>query len=1037
MYTLKKIVLTLLIPVSFFAQNNTEVKLTGAMFGALPGRQIGPAEMSGRITAVDAVSATPRIIYVGTAGGGVWKSTTAGTTFQPVFDKFSQSIGCLTIDQKNPETVYVGTGECNMRNSVSVGTGIYKTTDGGTTWQKLGLDSTERISKIIIHPNDPNTIFAVVPGALWSDSKHRGLYKSTNAGKSWTKIYYADEKTGCADLAINPKNPDIMFMSTWQFRRTPWSFTSGGKTSALYKSTDGGKNWKKIHKGIEGDTLGRICIAIAPSEPDQMYVIAESKNTGLYKSTDGGENWSRKGGSMNVTWRPFYFSVIVVDPTDPKRIYRPSMNLSFSDDSGESFDEASFDGGWVHSDHHALWINPNNTSHLLLGTDGGLYQSLDRGNSWMMFGNLPVSMFYHVQYDLQKPYNVYGGLQDNGSWFAASQSPGGIENRDWFSCGFGDGFWVQPDGNDPNIMYSESQGGEIIRFNKKINEYKQIKPYPLAGEPKLRCNWNTPIVNSPTNPSLLYYGAQYLYRTKNKGDTWERISPDLTTNDPKKLQQEKSGGLSVDNSGAENHCSIFSICQSPLDENMIWVGTDDGNLQLTTDGGKTWANVVKNIVGLPLNSWVSSIDASRHDKNTVFATFDNHAFGDFKTYIYKSNDMGKTWKSLSTNEISGFAHKIKQDIVNSNLLFAGTEFGLFVSFNGGGNWIQYKSNVPAATVRDIAIHPVTNDVIVATHGRGIIIIDDITPLRSIKQEILQKDLSFVPLKQQWMGEPGFGSAFPGGGGYVGPNSDNGYVFLYYLKQRVQKGKVKFEIFDANNQLVKSLPASKRKGFNKVIWDMTGKPPRVASGVKVDVSGFVGPVVPEGNYYARITINDKSVDEKFELKYSPDCPHSVADRDLKSTATKEIFKMQEELAYVSDMMVDVKDNVNNRANNNSSLKEIGKKAAGISKKTDALLFTLVASIEGTNITGEEKLREKIGTVYAEIAGYDGRPTDSQLDRIKGLRKELDDAKVKVSEIIKTDLVAFNTVLAKNKIDLVKEMSRESWDALTLKKDDLKK
>ncbi|MBC7863690.1 MAG: glycosyl hydrolase [Bacteroidia bacterium] len=1019
------------IPLCVLSQENN-VKLTSSMFGSMAGRQIGPAEMSGRITCIDAVNATPRIIYVGTAGGGVWKSTTAGVTFNPISDKFSQGIGCLVIDQKNPETVYVGTGECNMRNSVGIGTGLYKTTDGGTTWLKSGLDSCERISKIIIHPTDNNTLFAAVPGALWSDSKHRGLYKSTDAGKTWTKIFYIDEKTGCADVAINPKNPDIMYMSMWQFRRTPWSFSSGGKTSALYKSIDGGKNWKKIHNGIEGEELGRICIAIAPSEPDNVYAIAESNNTGLYKSTNGGETWVRKGGSMNVTWRPFYFSVIVVDPTDAKRIYRPSLNLSFSDDSGESFDEASFAGGWVHSDHHAVWINPNNPSHLLLGTDGGVYQSLDRGNSWTMFGNLPVSMFYHVQYDMQEPYNVYGGLQDNGSWYAASQSVGGIENRDWFNCGGGDGFWVQPDLTDPNIIYSEYQGGEMSRFNKKTNESKDIKPYPLAGEPKLRCNWNTPIVNSPTNPNTFYYGAQYLFRTKNKGDSWEKISPDLSTNDKKKQEQEKSGGLSVDNSGAENHCTIYSVCESPKDENLIWVGTDDGNLQVTTDGGKTWTNVVKNIVGLPATNWVSSIEASTHDKNTAFVTFDNHATGNFKPYVFKTTDLGKTWTALATSDVVGYAHKIKQDILNSELLFLGTEIGFYVSFDAGKSWINYRAGVPLTAIRDIAIHPKTNDVILATHGRGIIILDDITYLRSINQSILQKEISFVPVKQQWMGSISYGGAFPSGG-FSGDNSDGGYTFLYYLKQRVQKGKVKIEILDENKNVIKTIPASKRKGLNKVIWDMRGKPPRVATGVKVDVSGFVAPVVAEGTYYVRLTVNDKVVEEKFSMMYDPKCPHSAEDRAVARKATKEIFDMQEELAFVSEKIRDVKDNVGNRSNNNEKIKELKKNADPIIKKIDVILFTLSASIEGTNITGEEKLREKIGMMYAQISGYDGKPTDSQLERIKGLRKELEEAKAKIEAIIATDIPKYNTLLTKNKLELIKIMTREEWDVKTLKKE----
>jgi photosystem II stability/assembly factor-like uncharacterized protein len=579
-------------------------------------------------------------------------------------------------------------------------------------------------------------------------------------------------------------------------------------------------------------------------------------------------------------------------------------------------------------------------------------------------------------------------------------------------------------------MYSESQGGELTRYNKKTNEFKEIKPYPLAGEPKLRCNWNTPIVNSPTDPNILFYGAQYLYRTKNKGDTWEKISGDLTSNDKKKQEQDKSGGLSVDNSGAENHCTIFSICQSPFDEKLIWVGTDDGNLQVTSDGGKTWVNVVKNIAGLPASTWVSSIDASKYEKNTVFVTFDNHAMGDFKPYVFKSTDLGKTWTSISSADIKGHAHKVKQDIVNSNLLFVGTEFGLYVSFDSGKSWINYRSNVPMVAVRDIAIHPKTNDVILATHGRGVIIIDDITSMRSIDQSVLQKDMSFLPVKKQWMGSISYGGAFPNGG-YSGPNSSEGYTFLYYLKQRVQKGKVKIDILDENKTLVKSMPASKRKGLNKVVWDMRGKPPRVATGVKVDGSGFFGPAVKEGTYYVRLTNNDKVIEEKFELAYDPKCPHNATDREIKIRAAKEAFDMQEELAFLSEKIRDVKDNANNRANNNEKIKEIKKQADAINKKIDAILVTLAVSIEGTNITGEEQLREKIGGVYSTVSFYDGKPTDSQLDRIKGLRKELDEAKAKAETILTADIPKFNSLLEKNKVEVIKIMTRQEWDEKTLK------
>ena len=435
------------------AQQN--IKITSSTFGSIEARQIGPAAMSGRITAIDAVNKESRIIYVGSAGGGIWKSINGGASFKPVFDKYNQSIGCITIDQKNPQIVWTGTGECNMRNSVSVGDGIYKSEDGGDTWKNLGLENSEHISKIVIDYSNGNTVYAAVPGALWSDSQERGLYKTTDGGRTWLKILYVNEKTGCSDIEVDPKEPNRIYASMWQFRRTPWSFTSGGEGSGLYKSEDGGKTWKHIDKQFSPDgLLGRICLAIAPTEPKNIYAMVESKKTALYSSNDFGENWTKESATENAVARPFYFSTLVVDPTDAKRIYRPTFNLSISVDGGKSFSEPSFESGWVHSDHHALWVDPLNPSHLLLGTDGGVYMSLDRGYNWRFLNNLPVSQFYHVSYDNDDPYNVIGGLQDNGSWAGPSRNANGIKNGDWKMIGGGDGFWAWRDKLDKDIYLS-------------------------------------------------------------------------------------------------------------------------------------------------------------------------------------------------------------------------------------------------------------------------------------------------------------------------------------------------------------------------------------------------------------------------------------------------------------------------------------------------------------------------------------------------------------------------------------------------------
>ncbi|HEX3167194.1 MAG TPA: hypothetical protein VHQ93_13090, partial [Chitinophagaceae bacterium] len=722
---------------------NADSQISSATFGMMEARWLGPGTMGGRISVIEGVNEDGKTIYIGTAGGGIWKTTNAGASFKPIFDKYCQSIGAIAIDQKNPKTIYAGTGESNMRNSVSIGNGLYKSTDAGENWTKIGLDSTEHISKIMIDPKNSDIIYVAAPGPLWSDGSNRGLYKSTDAGKTWIKIFYINEKTGCADIAVDPSNPEIIYATTWQFRRQPYSFNSGGPGSAIYKTMDGGKTWKELTKGLPAKPFGRVALTLAPSAPQNLLAIVESNNTGLYISSDGGENWKQQSATFNVVSRPFYFSTLVIDPKDPKRVYRPALSFSYSSDGGYSFVDASGEGGWVHSDHHALWINPNNTNQMYLGTDGGVYVSLDRGATWTFNQNLPVGQFYHVAADNKDPYNVYGGLQDNGSWFAPSAKPGGIGNGDWKAIYGGDGFWVTPDPNDPNTAYAESQGGNAGRINLSTFKSVSIKPQEGPTEEKFRWNWNTPIVSGTKNKKNLYMGSQYLFRSNDRGANWKKISPDLTTNDKKKQQQEESGGLSADNTSAENHCTIFSIAESPLDENLVWAGSDDGNLQYTTNGGGSWTNVAKNYAaaGIPSQTWVSSIEPSRFDKNIVYATFDNHMYGDHKTYLGRSTDMGKTWKLITSTEFTGFAHKIKEDLVNKDLLFLGTEMGLFATVDGGTNWFRMKNHIPEyALVRDILIHPATNDVILATHGRGVIIVDDITPMRILTKDIVDKDV---------------------------------------------------------------------------------------------------------------------------------------------------------------------------------------------------------------------------------------------------------------------------------------------------------
>ncbi|MEI8133836.1 MAG: glycosyl hydrolase [bacterium] len=1011
-----KFTLLLLLVAILFATSVESQTINSSTFGMMEARHIGPGTMSGRITAIVGSETDGKTIYIGTGGGGVWKTTNAGASFRSMFDKYCQSIGAIAIDQKKPDVVYVGTGESNMRNSVSIGNGLYKSNDAGDNWTKIGLDSTEHIAKIILDPTNSNTIFVAAPGPLWSDSKHRGLYKSTDAGTTWDKILYINENTGCADIALDPKNPQIIYATTWEFRRTPYSFNSGGTGSGMYKSVDGGKTWKELSNGLPNKPFGRIAFALSPSAPRNLLAIVESKETGLYISNDGGESWKKQSATFNITARPFYFSTIMFDPNDSARVYRPAYNFAYSNDGGYSFSEANGDGGWVHSDEHALWINPKNTSELYLGTDGGVYISLDKGASWIFVQNLPVGQFYHVAVDNQDPYRMYGGLQDNGSWMAPSAGPGGIGNANWMSINGGDGFWVQPDPNDPEIAYAESQGGEANRINLKNGKSFGIKPQASEGEEKLRWNWNSPIVTGAKNTKQLFMGSQFLYRSTDQGRNWSKISPDLTTNDKSKQQQDSSGGLSADNTSAENHCTIFTIAESPLDENLIWVGTDDGNIQRTTDGGKNWTNITPNLAGsgIARGAWVSSLEPSHFDASVVYATFDNHCYGDMNTYLARSTDLGKTWQMLSNPEFTGYAHKIKEDFVNRDLLYLGTEMGFFASLDRGATWFRMKNNVPwYAPVRDIQIQKATNDLLLATHGRGIIAIDNISPMRSLSKEIAAHDVYLFPMEPLVLSDGKFGGAgFPSTGGWNSGNAAYTYTppIEYYLKERVNTAEIKLDILDEKGALVQSIPASKRKGINKLYWNLRMKPPKTAGGgTKLDNGGFFAPMVMPGTYTAKLKIADKEYSETLTVVHdSSNKDFTLDDRIARNDASMELYHLHEKLAVISD---DVSEKQKMIKENIDSVKNTKDKAFlnEYNTKLEELRWTLLASKQKSIFADEKKIREEISEVYGAIAGNDTRPSNLQINRIAVLKEKVAKAKESDDALNQKYLSKMNAIL----------------------------
>jgi photosystem II stability/assembly factor-like uncharacterized protein len=1015
------------------AASPADIEIDSNTLGALEARSIGPATMGGRIAAIDAVGEDPLTIYVGAAGGGLWKSTDGGLTFKPVFDDYNQSIGAIAIDPKSSKTVWVGTGESWTRNSTSVGDGLYKTTDGGDTWQRVGLESSERIARVQVSSADGNTVWACATGHLWDSHPERGVFKTSDGGKSWKKTLYVDADTGCSDLAVDPQDPTILYAGMWQFRRTPHSFHSGGKGSGLYKSTDGGETWRQLKAGLPAGDKGRIAVAIAPSRPNVVYALIESANTAVFRSDDTGESWRQVNDSFNVQVRPFYFARLVVDPNDFNTVYKPGLSLTVSNDGGKSFSSAfginNFGAG-PHSDHHALWINPRNSNEILLGTDGGVYISYSKGRQWHHVQSLPVAQFYHISYDMNRPYRVYGGLQDNGSWSAPSAGLGGaIQNRDWINIGGGDGFWAFSDPTDPDLVYVEFQGGEMSRHRLSTGEEKVLKPLPGAGDPPYRFNWNTPLHLSPNEPGTLYMGAQFLFRTRDKGDSWERISPDLTTNDPAKQRQQQSGGLSVDNSSAENHTTIYSISESPKNAKVIWVGTDDGNLQVTRDGGAHWSNVAPNVTGLPKGTWVSCVEAGRFEEGTAFATFDGHQTGDMKTYVYATTDFGQTWKPLATDALSGYAHVVRQDLENPDLLFVGTELGLFVSVDRGARWARFTGKLPKVAVRDLAIHPREGDLLIATHGRGVYIVDDLTPLRQLTREVLAADAAMLPSRTSVMVIPASVQNFPGDDEFAGVNPAEAATIAYYLKKRHLVGDLKLEVYDGQGKLISTLPAGKRRGINRVAWPMRLPPPKLPPANSLVIGSqyaLFGPRVLPGSYTVKLTQGDKTYTSQVRIEPDPRSNHSAEDRAAQHQTAMSLYDMLGRLTYVADAVKALEDAARQRSEACPKGDRLRGQLASFVDSLESFRATLVATGPGGWLSGEEQLREKMAKVYGAVNGYDGRPTRSQTDQVKVLGDQLETAAARLEAFQRNEVAAINRELAKRKLEPLKAKSREEWE-----------
>jgi photosystem II stability/assembly factor-like uncharacterized protein len=900
----------------------------------LKARSIGPAVCSGRVGAVAGVPGDPTIAWVGAASGGVWKSTDGGVRFTPVFDDQDvTSIGAIAIDPRTPDVVWVGTGEGNPRNSASVGRGIYRTRDGGRTWQKLGLERTERIHRILLHPTQPETAWVAAFGTSWGENEERGVFKTTDGGQTWAKVLYVDERTGCGDLVLDPANPDKLFAAMWEHRRWPWSFRSGGPGSGLHRTLDGGATWTRLddEHGLPKGELGRIGLAIAPSDPRIVYALVEAKKSVLLRSDDGGFSFRTVNKNDGVAPRPFYFCDIRVDPSDANRLYNLHVTIDVSTDGGRSFQGLV---GWdaAHPDHHAMWIDPTRPERILLGNDGGVSTSLDRGNTWRFCANLPLAQFYHVAVDHDVPYHVYGGLQDNGSWRGPSDvwENGGIRNLHWQEVCFGDGFATIPDPADSRQGYAMSQGGSLVRWDLRTGSQKSIRP-PAPEGVELRFHWNAAIALDPFDGKRVYYGSQFVHVSDDRGESWRIVSPDLTSDNPEWQKQSESGGLTRDVTAAENHCTILTIAPSPIDRNVVWVGTDDGRVQVTTDGGQSWRSVEGRIPGLPAHTWCPHVEADKFDGKTAYAVFDGHRQTDWTPYVYVTRDHGATWTSLATPDIDGYCLVIEQDPVDSGLLWLGTEFGLFVTFDGGKQWHRWRHGVPACSAMAITTHPRDGDLIVATHGRSIFVLDDLTPLRSLTSERLQQKLHvFAPqptIAHETAQTPG--SRFPGNDEFRGETRRRGVVLTVICnapelkhpdkeaekkrqaskkndgdkgeadegettpdgetkKDDEPKDKVTIEVLDPSGAVVRTFRRDVHLGVNRIVWglerDGASRPSREWQDPPELPSG--GRQVLPGDYTLRVRFQGESRDVTATVLPDPRVTIARADREAKDALRAE-------------------------------------------------------------------------------------------------------------------------------------------------------
>lgn len=977
-----------------FGQDGTQPKpAIETALSRLEWRSIGPANMGGRIADVEGVPGDPKTVYVASGSGGLWKTTNGGVSWKPIFEREGTlSIGDIALAPSNPEVVWVGTGESNVRNSVSFGDGVYKSTDGGKTWLHMGLKESEHVSAIAIHPQNPDIVYVGALGHAFGPNDERGVFMTTDGGKTWTKTLYIDNQHGVADLDIDPTNPNILYAGMWSFERKPWTHRSGSEKGGVYKSIDGGRTWNKLTNGLP-KLLGRIGIRVAPSNPNVVYAIVEAKEGTLYRSDDRGETFRMVSKQESIVSRGFYYTRVRVSPTNENQIYAVASTLFTSVDGGKTFRSIT---SRSHIDFHALWIDPKNPKHMWHGQDGGIGVSYDGGETWEAVYNIPLAQFYQVHADNRQPfYYVMGGLQDNGSWTGPSRSrePAGIMNDDWRMVSFGDGFYVINHPDHPDQYLSESQGGDIVWTDFLTREQQSVNPWgrgsgggPAAGQ-KFRFNWNAPIVFSQHDRTTVYFGGNVVFKSPDFGKTWEQISPDLTTNDPEKLK-DAGGPIAIENSTAEYHSTIISLAESPVQKGQIWVGTDDGNLQLTTDGGKNWSNLIKNVSGLAANSPVSHVEPSRSNANTIYVAFDRHMFDDFRPYIFKSTDGGKTWTSISGNlPAKAYVQVVREDPKNTNLLYAGTELGLFASYDGGANWLRLNlKNLPHVSIHDIVVHPRENDLILATHGRSLWIFDDATVIQQMTQQILNSPAHLFAIRPALRFASRFTRYGIGDKIFTGPNPPAGALITYYLKEKLDdKADFKIQVFDRDGKLVQDIErASREQGVNRIAWNLRLGGPEVRRPPTPEQIAFGGaprgPQVLPGTYTVKLTVGGKVYEQPVEVKLDPGITTPVAE-------LKEALEMQIKLRDMQSVMNSslrfldsVKEQLKQAQTTMKNLakepdKDLMKALEDYIKEVDTLQDRLAARNDGLGFPGKAQVADDIGQLFFTLDANFG-PTRGQ-------------------------------------------------------------